>query len=289
MEDSAAIQLTTSLNASDQVGRSTCSSCGGAHSATTMSQAQATVVGTITAAFPSLSVEKEFAQRLGQKDFKGFTDRQTMHAILTKAEHRYLARKICFMLTPYGGGSSPAYILLPEEPSDLTLLLDTLRRSPNTSEFDVVKGRIVGLAPPALCNAQQLPVLAFSQLYSFSAQTLIESIPQLEKADAKAFVTAADDAFHRIMRLASNATGPSRALAYAALSYAGLYRLVAEKAGENSSLSQVAVNQPQSNPDLAEVRLKFVRRDTGFSETYCFVVNVGGPFEYLEEPLHPCL
>ncbi len=266
----------------------TCSGCGGA-SAAPPNQTQATVVGTVTAAFPSLSVEKEFAQLLGKKDFKGFTDRQTMHAVLSKPENRYLAHKTCFLITPYGGGSSPAYVIVPEDRSDIALLVDTLKRSPSSSEFDVVKGRIIGIAPPAMCNAQQLPVLSFWQLYSFRVQTLIESIPQAEKAKGKEFEAAADEAFHRIMRLASNALGPTRALTYAGLSYAGLYRLVAEKFADNSSLAQVSISQSSpSDPDRVDVRLKFVRRDTGFSETYCCSVNVGGPFEYLEESLHPC-
>jgi hypothetical protein len=269
-------------------GRSTCSTCGGGTPAALSGQMQATVVGTVTAAFPSLSVEKEFAQSLGQRDFKGFTDRETMHAVLVKPENRYLARRMCFLHTPYGGGSSPAYVLLPEERDDLTVLVDTLKRSPSASEFDVAKGRIVGMAPPALCNAQQLPILAFSQLYSFRVETHIKSIPRSEKIPAKDFEKASDELFHRAMPMASNATGATLGLTYAILSYAGLYELVAEKYSENSSLAHIDVGQSQSNPERADIRLKFVKRDTGFTETYCFAVNYGGPFQYLEELLHPC-
>jgi hypothetical protein len=57
--------------------RARCPTCGGSSPATPPpGQMQATLVGTMTAAFPSLSVEKKFAQLLGQKDFKGFTDRR---------------------------------------------------------------------------------------------------------------------------------------------------------------------------------------------------------------------
>jgi hypothetical protein len=246
------------------------------------------LVGNVTAAFPSKYVEKEFAQLLGQKDFKGFTDRQTMHAILEKREHRYLARRICFLHTPYGGGTSPAYVLVPEEPEDITLLVDTLKRPLSESEFDVVKGRIVGMAPPAMCNSQNLPIVAFSQLHSFRVKDFLRSIPPSAKVPAEEFETACEELFYRAMRIASNATGTMLGLSYAVLSYAGLYKLVAEKFSENSSLAHIGVNQSQTNPDCAEIRLKIVRRDTGFSETYCFLVNYGGPFQYLEELLHPC-
>lgn len=241
-------------------------------------------------AFPSLPVEKEFAQLLGNKDFKGFTDRQTIHTVLSKAEHRYLARKMCGQLTLYGAGSSPAYILIPEDPRDLDLLVDTLKRPLSTTEFDVVKGRIAGMAPPALCNAQELPILVYSQLYSFRLETFIKSIPRTEKTKnipPHDFERAADETFHRIMRMASNGVGATRALTYAALSYAGLYELIAEKYAQNSSLSEIGVGQPVGNRDVADVRLKFVRRDTLFTETYRFTVHFSGPFEFLEEPLHP--
>jgi hypothetical protein len=264
-----------------------CPTCGGGIPAS--GQTQATLVGTVTAAFPSLSVEKEFAQLLGQKDFSGFTDRQTMHAVLVKPEHRYLARRMCFMHTPYGAGTSPAYVLVPEEPEDISLLVDTLERPLSTSEFDVAKGRIVGMAPPAMCNAQQLPILAFSQLYSFGLDAFLEPIPRPKEIPAAEFKRACEELFHRAMRLASNATGITLGLSYAVLSYAGLYKLVAEKFNENSSLAHIGVSQSKANPNCADIRLKFVRRDTGFVEWHRFVVNCGGTFQYLEELLHPSL
>jgi hypothetical protein len=247
-----------------------------------------TLIGQVSAAFPSVSVEKEFAHLLGQKDFKGFTDRQTMHAVLSQRQNRYLARKLCFLHTPYGAGTAPAYVLMAEAAEDLDLLIDTLKRSPGTSEFDVVKGQIVGVAPPAMCNAMQLPLVAFSQLYSFGVADFVKSIPRPPETKAKDFEAASDELFHRALRVASNATGPTLALSYALLSYAGLYSLVAQKFSENSSLANVSVAQSPVNPDLAEVRLKFVKRDNGFSESYCFAVNYAGAFQHLEEPLHPC-
>lgn len=268
--------------------RSTCTSCGSPSAPTPGGQSQAILIGTVTAAFPSLSVEKEFAQLLNNPDFKGLTDRQTMYAVLSKPENRYLARRMCFMHTPYGSGSSPSFVLLPEERDDLPLLIDTLKRPVTTEELDVAKGRIVGIAPPALCNAQQLPILSFYHLSSFPVEAFLKAIPRPEKIPAKEFHAAAEEMFYRIIRTASNATGPNRALAYAGLSYAALYKLIAEKFNDNASLSEIRVASARSDPDRSDVRLKFIRRDTGFSETFCFSVNTGGQFEYLEEALHPC-
>jgi hypothetical protein len=265
-----------------------CSTCGGGGAAPSSAQGQITLIGQVSAAFPSVYVEKEFAHLLGQKDFKGFTDGQTMHAVLSQRQNRYLARKLCFLHTPYGSGTAPAYVLVPEAPEDLDLLIDTLKRSPSASEFDVVKGQVVGIAPPAMCNTMQLPLVAFSQLYSFGVGDFVKSIPRPAETPAADFEAACDEVFHRALRIASNASGPMLALSYALLSYAGLYNLVAQKYSENSSLANVSVQQSPANPDLAEVRLKFVKRDNGYSESYCFGVNYAGPFQHLEEPLHPC-
>jgi hypothetical protein len=244
-------------------------------------------VGAITCAFPSLSVEKEFAQLLGQKDFTGFTDRQTMYSVLSRPENRYLARRMCFLLTPYGTGASPAYVLMPEQRDDLDLLIDTLQRPLSSTEFDVVKGQVVGIAPPALCNAQQLPILSFYQLYSFGLDEFLGALPRPDKMAAAEFRAACDELFHRALYLASNASGPTLGLSYAILSYAGLYRLVAEKYQQNYSLADLDVRASRATSGSADIVLKFIERKTGFSETYSCTVNYSGPFAFLEEPLHP--
>lgn len=268
-------------------GTGGCPSCKGGNPAFP-SGAQVTLVGAVTAAFPGIAVEKQFAQLLGKKDFAGQTDRETMHSILDKRENRYLAFNMCFQFTPYGMGTSPAYVVVAEHREDIALLIDTLKRPPSASEFDVVQGRIVGTAPPAMCNAQQLPIVAFSQLYSFRVADFIKSIKRPERTPAKEFETACEEVFYRTLRVASNATGVKLGLSYALLHYQGLYQLVAEKFGENSSLTHIGVKPSQSTPNCADIGLKFVGRETQFVETYSFLVNYAGPFQYLEERLHPC-
>src|SRR5262245_55268256 len=47
-------------------------------------------LGRIEARFPSIGVEKEFAQTAGRAESTGLTDRQTLHEVLK--QHRYLIR-----------------------------------------------------------------------------------------------------------------------------------------------------------------------------------------------------
>ncbi len=255
----------------------------------THSHARLTAIGTVNAEFGSISVEKKFAQLLGHRDFKGFTDRQTMHSILTQPQNHFLAWQMCYTITPYGAGPSPAYVLRPQHEADLSTLVDTLRRSPSASEFDVVKGTIHGYAPPDMCNGQQIPIVAFSELFSFQLDEFTGAIHRPDSIPEERFKAAVDEVFHRVLPEASNATGPTLGLAFALLHYEGFFRLVAEKFNENSSLTRIAVNQSPSNPDRADIRLRFVERDTGFTETYSFAVNYAGPFDYLEELLHPSI
>jgi hypothetical protein len=211
-----------------------------------------------------------------------------MYSVLSRPENRYLARLMCFLLTPYGTGASPAYVLIPQQQDDLDLLIDTLKRPLSSTEFDVVKGQVVGIAPPALCNAQQLPILSFYQLYSFGLDEFLGALPRPDKMKEDEFKAACDELFHRALYLASNASGPTLGLSYAILSYAGLYRLVAEKYQQDYSLADIDVRTSRATAGSADIWLKFIERKTGFSETYCFTVNYSGPFAFLEEPLHPC-
>lgn len=68
-----------------------------------------------------------------------------------------------------------------------------------------------------------------------------------------------------------------------------MYELVAEKYSQNSSLTEIGIGQQGGNSEQVQVRLKFVRRDTQFTETYRFIVNISGPFDYLDEPLQQSL
>src|SRR5271169_16127 len=92
-------------------------------------------IGKIEARFPSLSIEKEFAQATGRADTKGMTDSQVMHQIVSRRENRYLARQLCWVMTIEG---LETYILVPRNPGDFDLLVETLRPRPHATDVDVV-------------------------------------------------------------------------------------------------------------------------------------------------------
>src|SRR5687768_15327861 len=81
------------------------------------------VLGRVEPRFPSLSLEKEFAQATGRAETTGLTDRQALHAVLSQRQNRYLARQLCYVLTIEG---LEAYLLQPRDPVDFDLLVEAI-------------------------------------------------------------------------------------------------------------------------------------------------------------------
>ena len=101
-----------------------CATCGDDPGARPTSYVYA--LGRIEARFPTLAVEKEFAQASGRTDAGYRTDQQLFHDVLTRPGHRYLARQLCWVFTVQG---LETYLLEPVDPSDLDLLLEAIRPS----------------------------------------------------------------------------------------------------------------------------------------------------------------
>ena len=114
-------------------------------------------VGRVEPRFPTLAVEREFAQATGRLETAGLTDRQALHDVLMARENRYLARQLCYVFTIQG---LETYILHPRDPVDFDLLLEAIRPSPGPLDLDVVIGMRGPIAPPDALNGLQIPVVS---------------------------------------------------------------------------------------------------------------------------------
>jgi hypothetical protein len=268
-----------------------CPSCGSAPAAgggAAASPSWVYAVGRIEARFPTISVEKEFVQATGRSDARGLTDRQTLHAVLSKPENRYLARQMCWPMTIEG---LETYILMPRDPSDISLLVDALRPTPQPWDLDVVIGMKGPIAPPQICNGLMVPMVIFDQIYSFDRETLIKAIPRPERTSAKEFAPAAEELFDRIMQMTDNAgaTDDYRALNYLAMRYHAIYAKAAEYFAHNHSLTGVYVNPSalSSTRNIVEVVFAYTNRNTDVVDK-CFVrVDVTDEFPFLATKLSP--
>jgi PatG Domain len=273
-----------------QCGGGACT-CGGdatenPNGAVTLSHVYA--IGRVEARFPSLSAEKEFAQATGRTDTAGKTDQQTFHEVLSKREHRYLARQLCWVLTIQG---LETYLLTPRDPADIELLIEAIRPQPTPNDIDVVIGTRGPIAPPELCNGLMAPIVIFDQIYSFDRDTLIKAIPKPEKTTAEKFVPAAEELFDRILQVTDNAgsTDEHRALNYLAMRYPAIYAKAAEEFGRSASLTGVDVRQsPLSGTrNVVDVIFAFTNRGTDFTEKFAVRVDITEKFPFLVSKLSP--
>ncbi|WP_442499354.1 hypothetical protein [Methylobacter sp. sgz302048] len=245
-------------------------------------------IGRVEARFPNIAAEKEFAQATGRTDTAGKTDQQTLHAVLSKRENRYLVRQLCWVLTIQG---LETYLLQPRDPADIDLLIEAIRPAPSPYDIDVVIGLRGPIAPPEMCNGLMVPIVVFDQIYSFDRDALIKAIPKPEKTDAKKFEPAAEELFNRIMQLTDNAgaTDEHRALNYLAMRYPAIYAKTAEQFGCDCSLTGVEVRPSplSSTRNIVDVIFSYTNRNTDFTEKSFVRCDITEEFPFLVTKLSP--
>lgn len=269
----------------------TCATCGAAAAYDgngTAAPSYVFAIGRVEMRFPTLAVEKEFAQATGRVDTKGLTDRAAAHAVLSDRAHRYIARQLCWVFTIEG---LETYILVPRDPSDYDQLLEAVRPQPSPLDLDVVVGVRGPLAPPEMCNGLMLPVVVFDQIYSFDRDSLIKALPAPKGAKGKGHSIAAGELFDRIMLLADNAGSEDehRALNYLAVRYPAVYDTVADAFERDSSLTAVYV-QPSplgGTRNVVDVIFSFTNRNTDVVEKFFTRVDVTEEFPFLVTRMSP--
>jgi PatG C-terminal len=243
-------------------------------------------LGGIEPRFPRLSVEKEFAQAAGRAETVNLTDRQALRLVLE--QNRYLVKQLCWVMTV---GGLETYIVVPRDPTDLSLLVETLRPNPRPGDVDLVVGMRGPLAPPDMCNGLIVPIIAFDQLYSFDRDSLIGSIPRPERVSAERFRETAGEVFDRIMQMTDNAgaTDEHRALNYLTVRYPAIYAAVAQAQSRNSSLTAVDVRPSALSGvrNIVEVIFSFTDRATDVVEKQFLRCDMTEEFPFLVTKLSP--
>jgi len=289
--DAAAIALSSRSRAaatvSPQIGGGSCGCASAAADNSNGADTTAYVyaIGRVELRFPSLGLEKEFAQATGRSDTAGLTDREATHSVLSEGASRYLLRQLCWVLTIEG---LETYILVPRDPGDYDLLLEAFRANPSSEDKDCVIGVRGPVAPPEMCNGLQVPIVAFDQIYSFDRVTLVKNIPRPETVAAKQekqFRSASGELFDRLMQIADNAgaTDEHRAVNYLAVRYAKIYEMATQMYSENSSLSLVEVQPSRLSGvrNIVAVIFAFTNRQTDVTKKYFVRVDVTEEFPFL--------
>jgi hypothetical protein len=261
-----------------------CPTCGANGAAMPASYVYA--LGRIEPRFPRMSVEKEFAQATGRAETANLTDRQVLRRVLD--QNRYLVKQLCWVMTV---GGLETYIVVPRDPSDASLLVESLRPSPRPGDVDLVVGARGPLAPPEMCNGLLVPIVAFDQLYSFDRDSLIATIPRPDAIPAERFADAAAEVFDRIMQMIDNAgaTDEHRALNYLTVRYPATYGAVADAHARNLSLTAVDVRPSTLSGvrNIVDVIFSFTNRATDVVEKQFLRVDVTEQFPFLVTKLSP--
>jgi hypothetical protein len=245
-------------------------------------------VGSIEPRFPNLSVEKEFAQVTGRANTAGLTDRQALQQVLSERRNRYLARQLCWVHTIAG---METYLLFPRDPADFDLLVESLRPAPRATDLDVVIGVRGPIAPPQLCNGLQVPIVGFTQVYSFDVESFIRSIPRPDTIPEPQFAPVAEEVFGRIMQATDNAgaTDEHRALNYLATRYPAIYATTAEAHARNSALTAIEVRPSPLSAvrKVVDVIVSYTQRQTDVVEKFFVRVDVTEEFPFLVTRISP--
>jgi cyclic patellamide precursor peptide PatG len=249
-------------------------------------------IGRVEPRFPSLAVEKEFAQVAGRaEETNGLTDQQVLNRVLSDRENRYLVRRMCWVLNIEG---IETYILQPLDPADSEMLVEAVRPGPRPTDIDVVVGIRGPIAPPEACNGLMVPIVGFDQIYSFDVDSLIEDIPRPDSVSADQedqFRSQAEDLFYRVLQIADNAgaTDEHRALNYLTVRYPSIYARTAEAYGQDSSLTGIEVRPSRLSGvrRIVDVIFSYTNRNTDVTEKYFVRVDVTEEFPFLVTKLSP--
>jgi len=270
---------------------SACPSCGdhaavalppAGHPASVSSPSYVYALGRIEPRFPLLSLEKEFAQAVGRTSSEGLTDRELFHTVLSHPENRYLAQQLCWVFTI---SDLDTYLLYPRNPVDMNVLVASLRPRPHSIDVDVVIGIRGPVAPPEVCNGLMVPLVGFTQIYSFDRNSFVTAVPKPAKVNEKAFEGAVEEILDRVLMMADNVGGldEHRAINYLALRYPAMYAKAYEMFAAGVTLDAVDV-QPSGvgiTRNLLDVIFSFRDRSTNFVEKWSARVDVTEEFPFL--------
>jgi PatG C-terminal len=270
-----------------QSGSESCSTCGGTTSAQ-FSPSYVYALGKVEWRFPTQSVEKEFAQAIGRTETVGLTDSQAIHHALSQRQNRYLVRQLCWLFSIEG---LETYLLQPRDPMDFDLLVEAIRPTPNPLDIDTIIGLKSSIAPAGLCNGLMLPIVAFTQIYSFDRNTLIQSIPRPETIAIEQFTQTCEELLDRIIQIADNsgAMDEHRALNYLAIRYPAIYANAAEAYGRSCSLTAVEVRPSRLSGvrKIVDVVFAFTNRSTDVTEKFFVRIDVTEEFPFLVTKMSP--
>jgi hypothetical protein len=241
-------------------------------------------IGTITARFPNQSVEREFIQAWGRPNYGGPISDAVKYEVLSQGQNLYLAREMCWTLQ---NESVDLYLLQPRAYSELTdLILALAPEAPGQIMYDLVIGARGPIAPPEMCNGAQLPMVATTQIFSFTQEAFINQIVSYSETIKKPVTKeTALNAFSILIQLKDNAgqSDEDRAINYLTFKSMIIYVFEGEMEKDNFLLTAVTAQPSRLGGPrrIVDVIFSYTSNLTTEVRRFFTRVDVTGQFPFL--------
>jgi hypothetical protein len=245
-------------------------------------------VGQLAPQFPSLGVEKEFAQLIGGIS-PGSVETAMLREVLSDPDNRFLGRHLCWV---FNTQQVDAFVVLPRDEADVIRLTESLPAGDSGEEevVHVVVGRPARAGViDSPCAASGLPAVVADQLLAFTLREFAAALPDAGTEQAPS-ADVVRQVFHRLTRRADNRgiSDEHRALNYLALRYPPIYHAVAQASAGGKVLAGINARHSHSQARrVVSVGLTFRHRRTEITERYYCLVDVTEVFPFLVSPLMP--
>lgn len=243
------------------------------------------VLGSVDIRFPDQSISEEL-QAIARK--KGIEQGDKEHLrtwcfrVLANPEARYVARRLCWILTVEG---HPAYYLSLRDLHDLPILIACLGRGED--DLDLVVGSS-SLVPVTACPGVLAPTVGVDQITGFEKRDLVKWVkppgkPTLNPpSKGKPLASTPEHLFDKLVQSADNLgdTDEWRALNYLAVNYQPLYEQHAlmAKCGWTLDSVKVVTSRLWREKHVVDPVFSFTNVDSGVVQKYFVRVDVSHLF-----------
>lgn len=240
-------------------------------------------IGRIEPRFPSVGVEKEFAQIVGRSNAVGIDDGDLLRDTLADPANLHLARNLAWVLVT---NDDDALVITPADRQDLADLIEVYSATDDGS-IAVVVGATTWRSQRGYQLA--LPHCEAQQLLSFTLDSFVTSVPRPDGLEADVFEASVRSVFNRVRQRAGN-TGladHNRALNFVALRYPAIYEVAARAGSRSFALSGIDSHATAAADGrrVTTIRLGFRSRTTDWVEQYSCRVDTTEVFPFVVSPL----
>lgn len=256
-------------------------------------------VGRLSPQFPSIGVEKEFAQLTAGAHQGDRVEVELLQQVLGSPENAYLARHLCWIFASAGVDT---FTVLPRDDAEVARLVEVLSPAEPEEVVHVVVGRTAASSVDSPCAAAGLPTVRADQVLAFTPREFAAAMPDETSsgeepaaagstADYRAgFEAAVRGVFARLTRGAGNRglSDEHRARNYVALRYPPIYHAVWQAQRDGKVLVGLDARHSHSaDRRLVAVRLTVRHPRTDITERHQCLVDVTEVFPFLITGLQP--